>query len=263
MFYVFRISVVLLYSLALVPTISAQDRAAPNEQEIVDQIIKSMDKDADGSISESEASADLKLFFANYDKNSDGKIDGAEAVAIAQWLSANDLGKQPKADQSADIAKQKALVKQWILSADKDGDGKVNQKEAPPQLAAYFGAFDTNADKTIDADEAIRIIPYIDPALAKTAAAKQKNDLQTIDPQTTDSEATSTKLTAEQLIASMDRNGNKSIDSDEAPEELAPYFDALDSNSDGNIDSVEALALLPHITAEQTSAILAALKQLP
>ena len=258
MFYVFRISVVLLYSLALVPTISAQDQAAPNEQEIVDQIMKSMDKDADGNISESEASADLKLFFANYDKNSDGKIDGAEAVAIAQWLLANDLDEQPKADQSANIAKQKALVKQWIVSVDKDGDGKVNQKEAPPQLAAYFGAFDTNADKTLDADEAIKIIPYIDPVLAKTAAGKQKND-----PRTTDSQATSTKLTAEQLIASMDRNGNKSIDSDEAPEELAPYFDALDSNSDGKIDAVEALALLPHITAEQTSAILAALKQLP
>ena len=239
----FRIFVVLLYLLAALPNASAQDQASPSPQEVVDQIMKSMDKDGDGTISKTEAPTDLKLFFADYDKNSDGQIDNDEAVAIAKWVEAN----KTKPGSPADLAQQKAQAKKWIATVDKDGDGKINQKEAPQKLKDYFGMFDTDADGKIDANEALKILPHVNQAAAKNSAS----DNQTTKPG---------RLTAEQLIASMDRNGNKSIDSDEAPGELAPHFASIDTNSDDKIYSDEAVAILPHITAEQARGILATLE---
>ena len=42
---------------------------------------------------------------------------------------------------------------QMIMRADADGDGKISQEEAPPQLKKHFARLDTNGDGYLDRSE--------------------------------------------------------------------------------------------------------------
>lgn len=51
---------------------------------------------------------------------------------------------------------------------------------------------------------------------------------------------TAAGYTADQVIKALDKDGDGKISKEEASEEMVPYFGALDTNSDGLIDRVEA-----------------------
>ena len=65
---------------------ASQDKPAPGRV-TAEQIINAMDKNDDGKISKSEASEQLKPYFAQFDTNQDGVIDAKEAEPIAKYAN--------------------------------------------------------------------------------------------------------------------------------------------------------------------------------
>lgn len=138
----------------------SRDAAAKPEFAFVpvtaNQIIDSMDVNDDGQIGKSEATEDLRLYFADYDKNSDGSIDAVEARDIADHVNRN-----RKAPIEPTNAKPRVTAKQILQSLDKNGDGKINRGEASDDLKPHFDSIDANHDGSIDLTETKAIADYV------------------------------------------------------------------------------------------------------
>ena len=116
------------------------------------QVMNLLDKDGNNTISEDEANAALRAFFASVDSNRDGAVDAAEAKAMIEFL---------KSQNPVNLATVgKTTAKQIIASMDKNNDGKVAKDESNAELEPFFDEVDANSDGFIDEGEAQTVADY-------------------------------------------------------------------------------------------------------
>lgn len=153
------------------------------------------------------------------DKNADGKITKAEA-GDAPWfakldqnsdgvIDAAELEKARKAMSAAGGSQFDAVLKK----ADKNGDGKITKGEAGD--AAWFDKLDQNKDGVIDAEELEK---------ARKAMGAKQGDGQAGGQ-------------VDAILKRLDKDGDGKLTKAEAGD--APWFDKLDKNSDGVLDTEE------------------------
>jgi len=178
-----------------------------------------LDANGDGKITEDEANAELKPFFAQVDTNGDGGIDLQEAAIIAQY--ANDA----PAEVEETIEKQEPAsppepgeftAESVMEFLDANGDGKITEDEANAELKPFFSQLDTNGDGGIDLMEAAVVAQYANNPSTEVEEPNGK--------QTAKSPPAPGEFTAENLMAFMDANGDGKITEDEAIAELQPFF---------------------------------------
>ena len=131
---------------------------------------------------------------------------------------------------------------------DKNDDAIINRDEASEDLILFFDEMDANSDQGIDAKEAevmARHLITVRPELVskkslpdKAGKAKRKT------AKTSAAKKGSPKAKA--IIAYMDENKDGKIAKDEASNELKPYFDQIDIDQNGQIDAVEAEAMVKY-----------------
>ena len=190
-----------------------------------EQIISLMDKNGDGTISNDEASDELKPNFQLIDTNGDGVIDVKEAKAMVDYAKTQGAGAtKPASPTRAAAASGPITAEQIISSMDKNDDGKISKDEASEDLKLFFEQYDANKDGAIDAKEAQAIVKYINNEQAGSTEPAPKTGT----------------VTAKQIISFMDKNGDGKISNDEASDELKPNFQFIDTNGDGVIDVKEA-----------------------
>ena len=128
------------------------------------QIVSSMDANGNKSISENEASDQLKPYFGQFDTNGDGEIDVKEAQPIADYANGQAAQKRQPANHAHQTTKSKrsmaVTVKQIMQSMDKDRDRRISKLESSDDLILYFGKFDIDRDGWIDAAEAKSLTKY-------------------------------------------------------------------------------------------------------
>ena len=142
----------------------------------------------------------------------------------------------------------KSVVKQIMNAMDKNDDAIINRDEASEDLILFFDEMDANSDQGIDAKEAevmARHLITVRPELVskkslpdKAGKAKRKT------AKTSAAKKGSPKAKA--IIAYMDENKDGKIAKDEASNELKPYFDQIDIDQNGQIDAVEAEAMVKY-----------------
>jgi Ca2+-binding EF-hand superfamily protein len=132
-----------------------------------------LDTNHDGKLSQEELSKAGALF-EKLDRNHDGVIDAKEfgSAAPAAGSEQADASPAPAAGRFAKARMGKGLM-QRIMKADADGDGKISQEEAPPQLKKHFAKIDTNGDGFLDRGE---IEAWISKHRGKKQAAPNSED---------------------------------------------------------------------------------------
>jgi Ca2+-binding EF-hand superfamily protein len=109
-------------------------------------LFAALDLDGDGSLSAAEIDA-APVTLRKLDANGDGAVSQAElGPAAGPAVAASDR----RATAAATASER--LVKRY-LQADKDGDGKLSEDEAPSALKRQFEQIDKNGDGFLDTDE--------------------------------------------------------------------------------------------------------------
>jgi len=98
------------------------------------QMMKHLDKNADGKISKEEAPERMRGHFDQVDANKDGQIDEAEM-------------------QAAHVQRGGPGGPGMMKHLDKNADGKLSKEEAPPPMREHFDQVDTNKDGQVDEAE--------------------------------------------------------------------------------------------------------------
>ncbi len=102
------------------------------------QIIESMDKSGDGSISKEEASDDLKPFFENLDANGDGVIDLKEAQVIADFANNQQAAQRRRVQAPPPDVERNALYL-LVGTLEKVQDSRVQASLMEGMLAGLSG----------------------------------------------------------------------------------------------------------------------------
>ncbi len=162
-------------------------------------LFKRMDKDGDGKISREEWRGPERLF-KYLDKNQDGVITLEEIHGVKDRP-----GRKEKKGHHLD----------------KDGDGKVSQKEFLQAHEALFKRLDKNQDGKLDREE-LR-------ALRKFHHMRKKMKF---------------KKKVDHFFRRMDKNGDGVISKDEVMERARQHFDKIDLDGDGKITKEEFMKAL-------------------
>ena len=109
---------------------------------------------------------------------------------------------------------------------DANGDGKISMDEAPDRMKQGFTRLDTNGDGLIDSTEQQALLQKMSQQFGGQKGQGQKSSRG--------------GMSFESLVARYDKNGDKKLSIDEAPEMMKSRFDKLDTNGDGVFDSAEA-----------------------
>jgi len=238
------------------PARMSANEVASSASVTAEQIVAEMDSNGDSTISRSEASEDLTLFFENYDVDNDGVISLLEAEAMATFVNNEtpaSINRAKKTSSSSTTPTTGGLgAKQLVAMIDSNRDGKVSLDEAPDELKANFNYFDSDGDGTINVDEAQKLLPHVTAAqlkrIRKNKSAKAKSDeTMPANAASENSGSTSGGATAKGLMKQMDLNRDGKITKAEAPEQLKASFQYVDTNGDGGIDEAEAKKMADYI----------------
>lgn len=252
-------------TVVLTGALSAQERKAqgPSPAQILKRL-KAADTNGDGVLTKDEAPQRLRERFDEADANGDGKLDSEEQErVVAEFVKRTSPGlaellEQVKAidtDGNGKLSLEESLEssKQRFAKVDANGDGKLEEQELKPVLAALAKQFpaiaktiprelkatDTNGDHVLSMEEAIE---------------KQKKDFERADA---DGDG---QLDSEELMRALvrlfkpgpsipreilqrfkeaDANGDGKLTEEEAPDRLKQNFDRFDANGDGAVDLEE------------------------
>ncbi|MDA9764608.1 EF-hand domain-containing protein [Opitutales bacterium] len=125
-----------------------------------------------------------------------------------------------------------AQLKERILQADADGDGKISESEAPQQMANQFQRVDQDSDGFLDEAE-------IDTFVSRSRPGGQGG--QGGQRPATAGQGGRGNPVAQ--LRNMDSNGDGKITRDEMPEQWQQRFDRMDANGDEVIDEEEIEAM--------------------
>ena len=106
------------------------------------------------------------------------------------------------------------------MQFDTDGDGQISRDEAPERMAERFDEIDANADGFADADELAASRPQRGPGGPGGGGGGRRG----FDPM------------------QFDADGDGKVSREEAPEQMAEFFDRIDTNGDGFMDEEEFAA---------------------
>jgi Ca2+-binding EF-hand superfamily protein len=197
-------------------------------------IFARLDADSNGKIEKDEIPERMKENLARVDTNSDGAIDLAEFEKVAYGG-----GRRPEGDPAGGPEGrpgQGPVPGGPVLRAlDANGDGEISASEIADATKA-LAKLDKNGDGKLTRDE-IGPPPGMRPDRPGegTPAARP---------------GAGGGAMVEQLLSRLkdaDKNGDKKISKDEAPDRLKENFDRIDSNSDGQLDESELKGMLERL----------------
>jgi Ca2+-binding EF-hand superfamily protein len=111
-----------------------------------------LDTNHDGRLSPEELAKAGDLF-EKLDVNHDGFLEPKELMSPPQTKVAQDDGPAIRPGKQFGKGRTGERMIQMIMRADTDGDGRISQAEAPPQLKKHFARLDTNGDGYLDRSE--------------------------------------------------------------------------------------------------------------
>jgi collagen type III alpha len=117
------------------------------------ELIKRLDANGDGVISQDEAPERLAERFAQLDANGDGGIDQAEFQAVRQKLMRGPgAGGPPESRRPGSPGEGRPRLdpQQMFQRLDQDGSGTLSKAEVPERLAERFDQIDLNGDGELD-----------------------------------------------------------------------------------------------------------------
>lgn len=136
----------------------------------------------------------------------------AKAAFVA--VKAGDLEAKAEPDPAAASPEPVGALPEGMQRFDKNGDGKLQESEAPERMRPFFARLDTNGDGAIDAAEAHAMRGGPDGRGSGAGDRWQR-------------------------LLRFDENDNGKIERSEAPQRLVGRFDDLDKNRDGALDEGE------------------------
>ena len=194
--------------------ITAEDIAsAPatlqRDQKIAGFIVKRMDTDGKGFVSEDDFIAKAKQRFARMDTRGDGKLTPDELTA--PHLHAHGKSAQ---DQDPNVQQKRAqFAQKYFDKIDANHDGVVTQDEYIAAATAHFNKIDTNGTGQISAEQ-IASSPRMVRREQRIAAREVKRMDTKGDGTVTQAEYVNA---AKARFAKLDKNGDGFIDADELP----------------------------------------------
>jgi Ca2+-binding EF-hand superfamily protein len=197
------------------------------------EIFGRLDKDGNGKIEKDEIPERMKENLGRVDGNSDGAVDLAEFEKVAQFFG----GRRPEGAPEGRPGQGGPVPGGPVLRAlDADGDGEISASEIA-DAAKALAKLDKNSDGKLTRDE-IGPPPGMRPDRPGEATPATRPGAG--------------GAFAEQFLARLkeaDKNGDKKISKDEAPDRLKENFDRIDSNSDGQLDESELKSMFERMRA--------------
>lgn len=123
--------------------------AVPGADLLVGLISKHFDSNSDGSIDTGEWQGGMAASFDDMDANGDGSISGDDVDALKKTIS------EETGDIGATIAV--ALIRQIVMSLDKDSDKLVSRKEFSDGGEAMFKKLDADSDGQVTKAELVEL----------------------------------------------------------------------------------------------------------
>ncbi|MFT5366338.1 MAG: hypothetical protein ACI8V2_001285 [Candidatus Latescibacterota bacterium] len=108
------------------------------------------------------------------------------------------------------------VAEMMLMEGDWDGDGKLTKDEAPEQLRGRFSQADQNQDGFVNKAEIVALVGQ------QNQGGNRGNRQQILSQ-----------------LMNQDRNGDKKISLEEAPDPVRQRFEQMDANKDGFIDQSE------------------------
>jgi Ca2+-binding EF-hand superfamily protein len=118
-----------------------------------------LDANGDKMLSPDEAPDGLGPALKRGDRDGDGKLSLAEFENMVRRMSA-----AGDAAPAADPAAVRRNVQQLLSRFDRNGNGRLGRKEAPPRMENNFDRLDKDGDGQLDADELQRAAAAMGPA---------------------------------------------------------------------------------------------------
>jgi Ca2+-binding EF-hand superfamily protein len=188
------------------PAAGAPDRPAADAQPFFDRL----DANKDGKLSKDELPERLRENFDRIDADKSGSVTIEEFRRAAIGGGLPGAPGQPRPELAGAAALLKAL--------DADGDGTLSASEIADASKA-LAKLDKNSDGKVDREELLAAAPRPEGRPGAPAGGLAEGFAR--------------------RLKEADKNGDGKISKEEAPERLAPIFDRLDANSDGQLDEAE------------------------
>lgn len=189
--------------------IAAAPATLQRDQKIAGFIVKHMDPDGKGFVSEDDFIAKAKQRFARMDARGDGKLTPDELTA--PHLHAHATSAQ---NQNPDLQqKRAAFAQKYFDRIDANHDGVVTQDEYIAAASAHFNKIDTNGSGQIGTEQ-IASSPRMVRHEQRVASHEVKRMDANGDGLVTQDEYMNA---AKARFAKLDKNGDGFIDADEIP----------------------------------------------
>ena len=206
---------------------------------VTGKLLDKIDTNDDGKLNVDEVPERHRKHFGKTDKNSDGYVDKDElhvvmAKAHQAWrkkaaehknkfMETHDKDGDGKLDEKEKEALGAVVTGKLLDKIDTNDDGKLNVDEVPERHRKHFGKTDKNSDGYVDKDE-------LHVAMAKTHQAWWKKA----------AEHRQKHLDAKRKgFMDLDQNGDGKLNVDEIGSRLRSKFSDVDTNGDGYIDETE------------------------
>ncbi|HEX3895830.1 MAG TPA: EF-hand domain-containing protein [Rudaea sp.] len=199
--------------------ISAEDIAAApatlqRDQKIAGFIVKHMDADGKGFVSEDDFIAKAKQRFARMDTRGDGKLTPDELTAPHLHAHAKFAqSENPDGQQTGIQQKRAEFAQKYFETIDANHDGVVTQDEYIAAAAAHFNKIDTNGSGEIGTDQIAS-----SPRMVRHEQRTASNEVKRMDADGDGTVSQAEYITAAKArFAKLDTNGDGFIDASEMP----------------------------------------------